>query len=363
MSNRQKEYLSDKKVEKILKKVQYLLLLGERSNGKSYVGKLIFIRRAIKFDEEFIYLRRYDLDTKDSLTNSYFADVPVSALTDGEYSLISVYRKKIYLANVDEETGKIVRGKCIGYCHSIGGAEHYKSLQFPKVQNILFEEMIPKNGQYLYNEPDQLQHYVSTILRDRKGKVLIIANLLSRICPYYSAWNLQGTAKQELGTVQDYVYQNDNGDDTHLSVYCCDSLNYNSGMFFGESKKNITEGAYETEPQPHLPKSIRDYNVLYDIVLQHDYIMFYMQLLQDKFESNNIVWYVTPKTTPIKKGSRVVSSEFNTDPMYSRFLVGLTAAEESIFHMIKQGKICFSDDLTGTEFYNVLQYFTTARKR
>ena len=362
MSNKKKlDYVSQKKVRGI--KCDYLFLLGERSNGKSYCAKSICVQQAIDKNEMFIYLRRYDLDTKDSLCVSYFADLPIQNMTNGEYTVIDVFRKSIWLGNLNKETGKVMRQKKIGFCHALSASEHYKSLQFPEVQNILYEEVLPKNGQYLAgkNEPDLLQHYVSTIFRNRKGKVYLVGNLLTRICPYYSAWHLERAARQELGSIEHYTFHNDNGEDTDLAIYMTDSLNYNSGMFFGKSADNITKGGYETEPQPHLPKSVREYNVIYDLVMQYDYTMFYLQLLQDKKEANNIVWYVTPKTSPIKKGSRVVSTEFQTDPMYSRFLVGLTAMEESIFSMIRLGKICFSDDLTGTEFYSVLQHFTSRR--
>lgn len=363
MNKKKLQYVSQKKVEKESADCQYFAMLGERSNGKSFCAKSLCIQWAIKNDRQFIYLRRYDLDTKDSSCEQYFADLPVQEITNGEYTLISVFRKGIYLANINEETGKVARGPKIGYCHSLGGAEHYKSLQFPAVDWILYEELLPKNGQYLYNEPDQLQHYVSTIFRQRKGLVFLIGNTLTRICPYYSKWGLEGTIRQPLGSIKEYIFHNENGDDTKLKVYLCDSLNYNSGMFFGSSAKNITQGAYETDEQAHLPKDVKNYKVLYEMVLQHDYLMFYMQLLQDSEKSDNIVWYVQPKTSQIKPGTRVVSTVFSTDPLYTRQLIGINQREQMIIDLIRRDKICFSDDLTGTEFWNVLPYFTGLRHK
>ena len=46
MSNKHPKYLSKKKVRSI--KCDYLLLLGERSNGKSYCAKTIAVEDAIK---------------------------------------------------------------------------------------------------------------------------------------------------------------------------------------------------------------------------------------------------------------------------------------------------------------------------
>lgn len=356
------EYVSEKYIRKLLKDTQYLLVLGERSNGKSYAVKSLLIKEAIKNNDLFIYLRRYDLDVKDSVAVRYFADLPVSEMTDGEYTLIDVFRKGIYLANIDPDTEKIKRGKKIGFCQSLSGAEHVKSLQYPEVKYILYEEFLPKNAQYLYNEPDLLQHHVSSIFRLRTdGHVILVGNTLTRICPYYSKWGMDKVRNLGLNSVESFTYPNTEGPDTTVKVYRTDSLGFNSGMFFGSSGKNISGGAYEADPQPHLPKSIREYRQLYDMVIQHEYIMFYLQLLQDNTECNNIVWYVEPKTSPIKPGTRVISTEFSTDPMYSRTLQGLTPNEEMIFQMLRSGKVCFSDDLTGTEFKAVINHFTSRR--
>ena len=359
MSNKQIKYLSQSKVRKVLRECDYLVLLGERSNGKSYCAKSIAIQDAIDNGSQFIYLRRYDLDTKDSLCVSYFADLPVSNMTRGEYSCIDVYRKGIYLANIDPETNKIVRGQKIGYCHALSGAEHYKSLQFPTVKYILYEEFISFNGQYIYNESSALQQYVSTIYRNnRKGKVILIGNTISRICPYYIDWGFdKGLMKQKQGTVDHYIKENDNGENTDIAVFLTESLNYNSGMFFGHAAKNITKGGYEVTPQPHLPDDVRNYKTIYKFVLQYNNLMFLCSLLQHNTENDNITWYITPKTTPIERSTRVVSNQFSTNPYWTRFLRGLTVSEENVMRMIYNGRICYSDDLCGTEFNNVIVNF------
>lgn len=361
MSNKLPKYLSKKKVRSLSNKCDYLMLLGERSGGKSYAVKSLCIEDAIKNDKLFIYLKRYDLEVKDSLCVSYFADMPLQEMTNGEYTCIDVFRKGIYLANTDPETGKVTRGRKIGLCHALSAAEHYKSLAFPDVDAIIYEEFISMNGQYLFNETDGLQQYVSSIFRNnRKGKVFLVGNTISRICPYYSDWELD-TAKMKPGDSKEFIKTNDNGDDTKILVYITPSLNTNTGMFFGRASKNITKGAYATEPQPRLPDDVKNYKSLYKVVLHHDNLMFMMQLLQHNDEPDNVTWYVTPKTTKIEKGTRVVSTTFSTDPYYSRLLIGITAKENEIFKWIFDGKICFSDDLTGTEFYNLLPKFRRVR--
>lgn len=352
MANKKIQYVKQSDIKKQLSGCDFLLLLGERSNGKSYCSKNLIIRECYKNNKEFIYLRRYDLDVKDSLCVNYFGDCPIETMTGGEYTCIDVWRKGIYLSNIDEN-GKVKHGQKIGYCHGLSGAEHYKSLAFPDVNYIIYEEVVSQNGRYIFHEPAALQQYVSTIFRHRKGKVILIGNTISRICPYYNEWDLK-IAKQKLGTVEDYVFHNDNGDDTRLKVYLTDTLNYNTGMFFGLPAKNITKGAYDVTEQPHLPKPLTKYKTLYNVVVEYNEFKFLCTLFMDK-ENNDIVWYVQPKTTEIKAGTRVISNKFYTNPLCTRsFRNPLSATEQKIFNYIYTGKICFSDNLTGTEWNNII---------
>lgn len=352
MANKKRQYVKQSDIKKQLSGCDFLLVLGERSNGKSYSSKNLIIKECYKNKKEFIYLRRYDLDVKDSLCVGYFGDCPIETMTGGEYTCVDVWRKGIYLSNIDEN-GKVKHGQKIGYCHALSGAEHYKSLAFPDVNYIIYEEVVSQDGRYLFSEPSKLQQYVSTIYRHRKGKVILIGNTISRICPYYNEWDLK-VAKQKLGTVEDYVFHNDNGDDTRLKVYLTDTLNYNTGMFFGLPAKNITKGAYDVTEQPHLPKPLTKYKTLYNVVVEYNEFKFLCTLFMDK-ENNDIVWYVQPKTTDIKAGTRVISNKFYTNPLCTRsFRNPLSATEQKIFNYIYTGKICFSDNLTGTEWNNII---------
>ena len=365
MGNKKRKYVSQKKIAQLEKTHEYIMLLGERSCGKSFATKNHCITRAIESggDEMFIYLRRYDADTKDSLCVGYFADVPVYEMTKGMYDTIDVYRKGIYLANIDQETGKITNRKKIGFVHALNNSERYKSLMFPKVERIIYEEFISMNGQYLPaagGEPDLLEQYVSTIFRHRKGHVFLIGNLISRICPYYRKWSLD-IKNATAGGVQEYVFKSESEGktvDTRLCVYMTDSLNYNSGMFFGSVAKSITQGAYECTEQPHLPEHIGHYNKVYTVVMQHEDFMFLMYMLVHKEHPERMTWYVEPKTKPeIKKNTRVISSQFSDNILWTNSFEPLSKQESYIFSLLDDDKICFSDNLTGTEFKNILKNY------
>ena len=355
--NKKLDYLKASKVKQLCKDCDWLLLLGERSNGKSYASKEYIFTECWKNKKKFIYLRRYDLDVKDTLCSRYFANVPIEAITNGEFTHVDVYRKTVYLCTYDEEKAKMNRIYPIGYCVPLNNDERIKSLVYDDVDFICFEEIISKDGRYLYNEPDRLQNVCSSVFRQRKATVIMIGNTISRQCVYYREWHLDRIKKQKLGTCDRYLFKNDNGEDTRLSVYLTDSLNFNSGMFFGLSANSITKGAYEVSRQPHLPKPYNSYKKLYSFVLEHYDFKYLCELLEDK-DDHNVVWYVTPKTTEIKEKTRVISNQFNPSFYYSRNLRDcVNENEKRIFSLFKRNKVCFSDNLTGTEFNDIIEEY------
>ena len=357
MSNKVKEYFTVKQLKEIEKNCQYLLLLGERGNGKSYSVKSWVLTKAYKSIKEghctcqIGYIRRFDMDSKDSKTEPYWADMPIQEITNNEYSCVSVFRKHIYFANIDS-SGKIQRGVCIGQCFALASAEHYKSLMYPFISNLIYEEVVSEANQYLtQQEPQKLQQLVSTILRDRVGKVYLIGNTLSRMCPYYTEFGLLGVEDIKLGETKLYKI-----DDTIIKVHRCKSAKYNSGMFFGRAKKNITEGEYLTQSQPHLETDRSEYNLLHTIVLEYNQFMYLMEFLYYP-KGRYYIWYVTPKTTPIRGNTRVISNKFNPSPYYTNDFKGINEMERRALSYIDLKKVAFSDNLTGTEFYNIIDKF------
>ena len=357
MNRNKNNYFNVNDLKKIEHDCDYLFLIGERANGKSYAVKSHLLRQAYnniignKCTRQIAYIRRFDLDCKDSLCEPYFADMPINEITNNEYSLISVYRKKIYFANIEEETGKTVRGVCIGVCFALSSAEHYKSLMYPHIYNIIYEEVISEKNQYLYSEPNKLQQLISTILRDRKGKVYLIGNTLSRMCPYYNEFGLVDVEKLKLGETNLYKVEH-----TVIKVHRTKSRNYNSGMFFGQANKTITKGEYITEIHPHLNCNLKECDIIYTCVLIYDNFKYLLRFVRDV--DGNLLWYVQPKTTEIKDGTRVISNKYNSSVYYTNGFLPLTAQEDRIFKiLLKHKKVVFSDNLTGTEFTNILKYF------
>jgi len=353
------KYLSYKDLNKVIKDndLHYLILLGQRSNGKSYAAKELAIRDAWKNKTEYTYLRRRKEDIQDYMILEYYADmlVPgkngktkIEEITKGEYNTLSVYKKGIYLSNSDPE-GRIQRGQQIGYAHALSGLEGIKSRQFPKVTYTIFEEFIA-TGLYLWNEPDKLQNYASTIFRNQPGCIIMVGNTISRIVPYFTSWSLDGVYRQEQGTTD--IYRFKTGDtETRIGVLLCDSLKINSGMFFGSAAKMIVGGEWDREEQPRLEHYFEEYETLYRAVFQFsEKSVFLMSFIALRSDRTKMLWYIEPKTTDIKQGTRVISPTFNESRLYTQDFIPIQPKETTLWNYLKEGKVAFSDNLTGTEF-------------
>lgn len=347
------KYYSIDKIKKL--DCEYNILLGERSNGKSYAVKQNALIEAWNDGILFVYLRRWQLETKANIVESYFSDAPVKAITSGKCNCISVYRNECFFANMDD-SGTITRIKKCGRVMYLSGAEHYKSMSFPNYGNIIFEEFITDGG-YLYDETKLLFGLVSTVARRKKIKVWMIGNTISRLCPYFSEWELKNIPKQEQGTIEIYerytnqIDENGNQIVIKIAVEFCENSGNNSKMFFGASQQMITNGAWETHPQPHLPKKYNEYEKLYSVLVEYNNLSYIIDVLKD----DNLLLYVYPFTHKNKSPKRIVTEKFSDSPFTTPLLTELCKGDKIILDLIKRGKICFSDNLTGSEFLSILK--------
>lgn len=360
-------------------KANYTLLLGERSNGKSwavkenalyiaYHKKDPFTKEPVQ-DYQFGYVRRWDLELKGANIEGYFSDMiqdhdgkrRIYEITEGNYTTISVWQHKIFFANTDED-GKIVRGPLIGYPFALTGTTHYKSLSFPLVGRLIFEEFITDEG-YLPKEPKKLLDLVSTIFRRRFGRVFLIGNTINRNCPYFNEWFPDNKIlKMKAGEIRIYNLKTDQQDEdgsqivVKLAVERCENSGNNSKMFFGSSAKMITHGEWEQEEQPHLEEAVEHYKSVFTMFIEDTGLCYMLQLLRDP-EGTYLI-YVKPHTTDIKDRAktRIITDQFSLNLLHShRFLPDLYKYDMIILTYLVNDKLVFSDNLTGTEFKRLLK--------
>lgn len=324
----------------------YNIILGERTGGKSYWTKNYVVSDCVKHKEKFVYLRRYDSDIKTIDVQQYFSDTNCKKLG---FDLITVYRSELYATEIDNE-GNYKRLYCIGRAMSLSRMVSYKSQIFNDYTHIIYEEFVTDDI-YLDNEPDTLLDFISTIFRNRKGKVWLIGNKLTRFCPYYFEWGLTRLSKQKNDTIDIYRLKAGEEEIT-IAVELTDKYG-NDKMTFGHKRKNVTEGEWETRIYPKPPHPKNEYTVLYEILYMYSGFKFVVSLLS---HGDYLCIKIYPYTTD-RNITRKITDEFSADVFTTPVLNVKNKAEMKIKELFALNKIVYSDNLTGTDFNNALKKF------
>lgn len=362
---------------------QYNLIYGERSNGKSYdikhkYGLEYFVNKnpdlfkegvenynVLNITGRFVLTRREKEELKNERVESYFADCDIEKITNKKYNIIKVYRGEIYFAKYDINTGKDKLGVKIGYVIPLSLEQNYAGSSFLDVDNIIFEEFMSRKG-YLRNEPTKLQNLYSTIDRKRgTTKVWMVGNTISRICPYLTSWGLIDLVKtNEQGTLFTKELEVGSDKDTNKKLYVklavefCESTGVTSWAF-GEHADMLNTGSWQTDKQPTLSDSFKNYSNIIQIGFDYMGFKYLGRLLIDS--KDNLFWFICPHTKDKFKDNTIIfSDKINTNLMYQKNIYDITIPNVKLRKMLSdtfhESMIFFSDDLTGTEFKNAIDF-------
>lgn len=155
-------------------------VIGNRGCGKTYAAKKRAIKLFLEKQYQFVYLRRYDDEVKQTAP-TYFDDI----LVNNEFPEVEI---KYYGGQF------FVNGDVAGYSMSLTKAKDYKSISFPKVMFMIFDEfLIEDNGytKYLKKEVEQFLGLYMSVDRYRGVQVFFLANAVTMINPYTLYWDLQ----------------------------------------------------------------------------------------------------------------------------------------------------------------------------
>lgn len=375
-------------IEEIDKKgALFNIIWGERSNGKSYqvkhkkgVESYLFgqntylssftdkekiLKHNVKAGSRFILMRRWKEEITTEKIEKYFADVDVLKLTDGKYNCITMYRKTLYLSNYNYESGKTTRHEVIGYVVALSTEQNYAGASYLDVSDIIFEEFMSRSV-YLADESSKLLNFWSTVDRQRgTTRVWLVGNTISRVCPYLTDWDLQSIiSRQKQGEI--ICKWMDTGDidketgkpiQVKLAIEYCKSNNHTS-YAFGTHKDMINKGDWQSDPQPHLPKSKKCYKILYRIVFQYQSFKFIGEYLKDN-ETHDTIWFVYPYDGQIKDNILVISDVIKTSPYWQRDIYNLSVNNDKLKKLcqtFRENKIFYSSDLCGTDFKQVIDF-------
>ena len=167
-------------------------IIGERGVGKTFGAKKFCINRFLKYGEQFVYIRRYKTEIKESAAdvNKFFGQM-IDFFPDINFD---VKGEKLY-----------INKKVCGYVLPLSVANILKSTSFNKVATIIFDEFIIDKGcyRYLQNEVEQFLDLVETIARLRDVRVFFLGNAISITNPYFTYFNLSLPYNSDVKTFKD----------------------------------------------------------------------------------------------------------------------------------------------------------------
>lgn len=319
------------------KNADYNIIIGERSNGKTYAVLKRILEKYHEKDIQGAIVRRWADDFKGkrgaSMFDALVANNEVTKITKGLWNDVYYFSSRWYLCKYDEEGNRTLDDKPFCFGFALTGMEHDKGTSFPGVGIILFDEFITRSA-YLPDEFVLMCNTISSIIRHRDTchgepiKIFMCGNTVNRYCPYFDEMGLTHVKNQEQGTIDIYAY----GEKTlsgkpSLKVaveYCTPASKKgngkNSDKFFAFDNPKlqmITGGAWEIDIYPHCPCKIRPKDVLFKY-----YIKFDSELLECRIIKHDemLFTFVNKKTTPLKeeKTDLIYSTDFDPRPNYYR---------------------------------------------
>lgn len=150
-------------------------IVGNRGGGKTYGFKDWAIKDYLKTGSQFVYVRRYDTELK--TTDKFFEDIKVAYPTH-EFNVKSGKSQMFFY----------IDGKIAGYGIPLSKAKIFKSVAFPRVNKIGFDEFIIDKGvyHYLHDEVVCFLELYETIARMRENvRAFFLANSVSMYNPYF----------------------------------------------------------------------------------------------------------------------------------------------------------------------------------
>lgn len=161
----------------------FSMVMGARGLGKTYGAKKFVIRNAINKGQQFIYLRRYKEELKGRF--SFFADIAHE---------FPEYEFRVNGANAEMRLVDDKKWETIGYFIPLSTSQSNKSVAYPLVTTIIFDEFIIEKGaiRYLPNEVKSLLDFYSTVDRwQDRTRVLMLSNAISIMNPYFIEYKIE----------------------------------------------------------------------------------------------------------------------------------------------------------------------------
>ena len=171
------------------------IIVGERGVGKTYSTKKFCIKDFINHGNQFVYLRRYETELKESCDGFFDGLIKNKEFEGHEFKIV---RKK-------RSTTLYCDGEVMGFGMSLATASQLKSKEFPDVKNLIYDEFIIDKGvyHYLQGEVHSFLDICETLFRLRDFRAFLLGNAINRVNPYFNYFNIDMPYNSEIKTYND----------------------------------------------------------------------------------------------------------------------------------------------------------------
>lgn len=373
------------------KKIDIAFVYSGRNRGKSFEISSQLIADAYYDNRLFGYIRRNDATSYD--IEQYFADKRefIQDMSDGVYNGITRSKGKLYFYSeqIDEESGEAhkVLGACCGYFYALSRQASYKSLQYPDVYNLIYEEVLT-DGSYLSAEPEKLMNLYSTVRRSKPDFMMwLVSNTVSVVNPYSKSWGIY-LARNKPGDIRlSKLYlgsYNEKGEEDYLLIAAHYLVNKNdlSKVDLKKKRNRIKTGIASNKwDELKLFTTIdisfmrdNNFDILDTVIFEYDDMMIQCDIVE--IPSNTVFLYVNNdpdeeykfskdmmpilyfrrKTSKIKDFTRVYTNnpeqfnEYTTKGFKTIYKI-----DKIVRAIYERGWIIGADNLTMNDFSNIFK--------
>lgn len=350
-------------IQNILEKnAHYNILIGERTNGKTFAILDYAIQQYFENGSELAYIRRWADDIKAENSASVFDDIIahglVSKYSHGRWNGVVYKSKRWYFTNTDESGNTTISSAPFAYAFALSLMEHGKGVPHPQIRIIFFEEFLTRKL-YLNQEFILFTNVLSTIIRIRNDvKIFMAGNTVNIWSPYYSEMGLSNATTMKKGSIDVYTY----GDsELKVAVWLTDSpkVEKKSNVYFAFNNPRLqmitgNGNIWEMDSYPHLP-----YRYTPKMIKLNYFIEFDGKLLECDVVQNggDMFTYIHPKTTPLKYPDKDLIFSFTPSPSYNwrhNIMKPFDKVGKKIYNMFALKKVFYQDNEVGEIVRNYL---------
>ena len=361
-------YYSFTKIDK--QKATYNLIIGQRSNGKTFGMCRKILQEYFATGTPSAYIRRMDEMIKMSNIQGLFDPhlEYIEEATEHKYNRVVYKMHAFYLARYDvddkgayKKTAQDINPFCRTF--AVSTAETTKGTDPGAMAYVVFDEFITRQF-YLANEFVKFQNLLSSIIRDRPNvKIYMLANTVSKHCPYFRDMGLYRIQDQEQGTIDVYTVGKTG---TKIAVeYCSPSkATQKISKYFAFDNPQldmITKGSWEIALYRHAPDHLSKHPIILSFFVVYD-----GKTVQGDIHiyNNHPIIHWHPRQKDIKDpDNTIIYSEDQSDgnPLHQMDIrVAPTKAQKLIFDLCRARKTFFSDNETGEVIASWIKFATTA---